>query len=223
MSDYSTYLSERRKWAGKGVGGTISKVSLLAGATLAIVILVWPEWFYEHVPEQMSRFLTALIPLCAGCSVFAVRWLISPYYLCRDLKQQIKGKPNREILKKLISQLSYGGPNFAPYQRPMIVRLISMSDEFGDESDVEETCKNLEQSGRPDPFGFFDLQYGKSLRGKKLKFLRDAHIASFPMETDSDVSNYMQTVWADKNGLIEVPVAVALATEAGQRASRPFN
>jgi hypothetical protein len=79
MRSFLTYLSERRKWASKGTGGVCGWVSLIVGATLAILIWFSPQWFHDHISDRMIAFVLVMVPLLAGASVFLGRWFVSPY------------------------------------------------------------------------------------------------------------------------------------------------
>jgi hypothetical protein len=158
-----------------------------------------------NVPERMSRFVNALIPLLAGGSVFLVRWLLSPYFVHKELKRQIKGKPRQEILSKITDEFHRvqipGDPRY-----DWIGLLVKYSCDFGDWQDLDWVCCKLSEQ-HSDPFYFFSVKYTPKSFGKekRFKFINDARTAYFgghPIFTGDDAKNYMEAVWADENKLV---------------------
>jgi hypothetical protein len=85
-----------------------------------------------------------------------------------------------------------------------IEALVKSSDDFQDESAVEEVCKELSKSRR-DPFVNFELVYGDgSFKGKRLKFLQDARVHAH-IETNADALEYIHRTWGQDNGLPSKP------------------
>lgn len=172
---------------------------------MAVVIWFWPVWFGEHVPERMSRFVTALLPIGAGLAVFVVRWFLSPFFVYRELKNQLKGKPRQEILSKITDEFHRvqipGDPNY-----DWIGLLVKYSSDFGDWRDLDWVCRKLSEQ-HSDPFFFFSVKYTPKSFGKekRFKFINDARTAYFgghPIFTDGDARNYMEAVWAEENKLV---------------------
>ncbi len=89
MRSFLTYLSERCKWASKGTGAVCGWVSLIIGATLAVLLWFYPRWFHDHISDRMNAFILVLIPLLAGASVFLVRWFVSPYPIYMQVRREL--------------------------------------------------------------------------------------------------------------------------------------
>jgi hypothetical protein len=221
MSDFSDYLADRRKWAAAGVKGVYGKASAAVGIILAGAIWFNPQWFAAYVPERVSRALTVLIPFAALGSVFLFRWIVSPFFVYKGVKAQLKGKPTREIARKIIEEVKIGGgsgPFSTMYRDPMIVRMIGASEDFGDEGDVEAVCAELAKGGHEDPFEGFEIYYGQgSFKGKRLEFLRDARFSSFTINDDRDAINFLQMGWAENHGLKEVSADEIFGSEKSVR------
>jgi hypothetical protein len=78
---------------------------------------------------------------------------------------------------------------------------IKHSSDFEDERAVVRVCQELAKQHQ-DPFARLLLEYSESsLKGKRLKFIRDARVADRQIVNDEDAANYAYSVWADKNGL----------------------
>src|SRR4029453_17322595 len=54
MRSFLTYLSERCKWASKGTGAVCGWLSLIVGATLAVLLWFYPRWFHAHISDRMT-------------------------------------------------------------------------------------------------------------------------------------------------------------------------
>ena len=89
MGSFLTYLAERCKWASRGTGRVCGSVSLIVGATLAVLLWFYPQWFHDHVSDRMNAFILVLIPLLAGGSVFLLRWLVSPYPIYMQIRKEL--------------------------------------------------------------------------------------------------------------------------------------
>ena len=90
MRSFLTYLSERCKWAAKGTGRVCGWVSLVVGATLAVLIWFSPQWFHDHISDRMNAFVLGAVPLLAGASVFLVRWFVSPFPIYMQLRGNLE-------------------------------------------------------------------------------------------------------------------------------------
>jgi hypothetical protein len=89
MRSFLTYLSERCKWASKGTGAVCGWVSLLVGATLAVLLWFYPRWFHDHISDRMNACVLVMVPLLAGASVFLVRWFVSPYPIYMQVRRTL--------------------------------------------------------------------------------------------------------------------------------------
>src|SRR5205823_14257187 len=89
MRSFFTYLSQRCKWASKGTGGVCGWVSLIVGATLAVLLWFSPRWFHDHISDRMNAFILVMVPLMAGASVFLVRWFVSPYPIYMQIRREL--------------------------------------------------------------------------------------------------------------------------------------
>lgn len=220
MSEFSDYLAARWKWTSAGIKGVYGKASVGVGVILATAIWFNPQWFAQYVPERMSRVVTVLVPFAAVGSVFVFRWIMSPFFVYKETKAQVKGKPRRDIARRIIEEVKVGGsgPFSTMYRDPMIVRLIRASEDFGDESDVEAVCAELAKGGHEDPFESFEIYYGPgSFKGKRLKFLQDARFSSVSISHEGDALNFLQSGWAENHGLKEVSASEQFASEKSIR------
>ena len=89
MQSFLTYLSERCKWASKGAARACGWVSLIVGATLAILLWFSPQWFHDHISDRITAFILVVVPLLAGESVFLVRWFVSPYPVYMQIRREL--------------------------------------------------------------------------------------------------------------------------------------
>jgi hypothetical protein len=90
MRSFLAYLSERCKWAAKGTGRVCGWVSLVVGATLAVLIWFSPQWFHDHISDRMNAFVLGAVPLLAGASVFLIRWFVSPFPIYMQLRGNLE-------------------------------------------------------------------------------------------------------------------------------------
>ena len=89
MRSFLAYLSERCKWASKGTGTVCGSVSLIVGATLAVLLWFHPRWFHDHISDRMNAFVLVMVPLLAGASVFLVRWFVSSYPIYMQVRRTL--------------------------------------------------------------------------------------------------------------------------------------
>jgi hypothetical protein len=89
MRSFLTYLSERCKWASKGIGAVCGCVSLIVGVTLAVLLWFYPRWLHDHISDRMNACVLVIVPLLAGASVFLVRWFFSPYPVYMELRRKL--------------------------------------------------------------------------------------------------------------------------------------
>jgi len=90
MQSFLTYLSQRCKWASKGIGAVCGGVSLIVGATFAVLIWSSPRWFHAHISDQITAFFLVVVPLLAGASVFLVRWFVSGYPIYMQVRKTLE-------------------------------------------------------------------------------------------------------------------------------------
>ena len=89
MGSFLNYLTERCKWASKGTGRVCGWVSLIVGATLAVLLWFYPQWFHDHVSDRMNALILVVIPLLAGVSLFFLRWLVSSYPIYMQIRREL--------------------------------------------------------------------------------------------------------------------------------------
>src|SRR5947207_10417990 len=89
MRSFLTYLSERCKWASKGTGAVCGWVSLIIGATVAVLLWFYPRWFHDHISDRMNAFVLGMDPLLAGPSLFTVPWFVSPYPVYMQVRRTL--------------------------------------------------------------------------------------------------------------------------------------
>jgi hypothetical protein len=98
------FYSRRFRWARHGAGGTWGWVSLALGTAVAVVVWFCPNWSKQYISERMNAFVTGLIPLVAGASVFICRWLFSPYFVYKNTLIE-----HEQIISGLRSQIADSG------------------------------------------------------------------------------------------------------------------
>ena len=89
MRNFLTYLAERCRWASKGTGGVCGWVSLIVGATIAVLLWFSPRWFHDHISDRVNAFILVMVPLLAGASVFLVRWFVSSYPIYMQVRREL--------------------------------------------------------------------------------------------------------------------------------------
>jgi len=89
MRSFLKYLLERCKWASKRTGGVCGWVSLIVGASLAVLLWFSPRWFHDHISDRMTALILVMIPLLAGAGVFLVRWVVSPYPIYMEIRRKL--------------------------------------------------------------------------------------------------------------------------------------
>jgi hypothetical protein len=158
MRSFITYLSERCKWASKGTGRVCGWVSLIVGATLAILISFSPQWFHDHISDRMTAFVLGVVPLLAGASVFLVRWFVSPYPIymqfrrkldaLTDTKKQERAKAVHDCFERSAAILKQHHSILLPFHA------LSRAEGHRLESDKEvaEVCDLIQEAGYDHPF-----------------------------------------------------------------------
>src|SRR5260370_5739841 len=89
MRNFLTFLSKRCKWASKGTGRVCGWVSLIIGATLAVFLWFYPQWFHDHISDRMNAFVLVVVPLLAGAGAFLARWFVSPYPIYMQIQREL--------------------------------------------------------------------------------------------------------------------------------------
>lgn len=181
---YLTALRQRWIW---WVAGSFpaALVALYQGGGGAIP--AWCLWSWALLGIQVAAFLA---------------W--------RDEHRKVKCRSLRAVLTKVVDMVQgitiyeTKSGRVTPVTET-IEGLISVCDEFGDESDVEWVCQQLSQSDNSDPFQIYEFYYGAaSFKGKRLKFLRDARVSGGRfIKNDIDAIGYIRTFWGSRNGLRE--------------------
>ena len=158
MRGFLTYLSERCKWASKGTGRICGWVSLIVGATVAVLLWFCPRWFHEHISDRINAFILVMVPLLAGASVFLARWLVSSYPIYRqvrrkldtlaDAKKDERAKAVERCFERSAEVLKQHGSvllSFHALSRAEGHRLVS-------NEEVAEVCNLIHGAGYDHPF-----------------------------------------------------------------------
>ncbi len=158
MRSFLTYLSERCKWASKGTGGVCGWVSLIVGATLAVLLWFSPRSFHDHISDRMNAFILVMVPLLAGAGVFLVRWFVSPYPIymqirreldtLTDAKQDERAKAVEGCFERSAAVLKQHGSVLLPFHA------LSRAEGHRLESneEVAEVCNLIHGAGYDHPF-----------------------------------------------------------------------
>jgi len=59
------------------------------GATVAVLLWFYPQWFHQHISDRMNAFALVMVPLLAGASVFLVRWFVSSYPIYMQVRRTL--------------------------------------------------------------------------------------------------------------------------------------
>src|SRR5262245_28272599 len=90
MRSFVTYLSKRCKWASKGTGAVCGWISLIVGATIAVFLWFYPQWFHDHVSDRMNALALVAVPVLAGAGAFIVRWFVSPFPIYMEIRKELE-------------------------------------------------------------------------------------------------------------------------------------
>jgi hypothetical protein len=184
-----------------------------------------PEWFSDFVWFLYSvvrrwinligcaafAFAQIFYPRITGGRQFPVSswWLLGACLLfaCfqawREEHAKVRSRDTRAILTDIVD-LIQRGKAYGEIRYDWMGALIKHSSDFEDERAVVWVCRELAKQHR-DPFARLLLKYSESsLKGKRLKFIRDARVADRQIINDEDAVNYAYSVWADKNGLVKI-------------------
>jgi len=158
MRSFLTYLSERCKWASKGTGGVCGWVSLIVGATLAVLLWFSPQWFHDHISDRMNAFVLGMVPLLAGASVFLIRWFVSPYPIYTQLQRKVDALTDtkkQERAKAVHGCFERSAAILKQHHRALLpFHALSLAEGHRLESDKEvaEVCDLIQEAGYDHPF-----------------------------------------------------------------------
>src|SRR5262245_21216782 len=96
MRNFFTYLSKRCKWASKGTGAVCGWVSFIVGATIAVLLWFYPQWFHGHISDRMNALALVMVPLLAAALVCLVRWFVSPYAIYMQMGKELDALDDEE-------------------------------------------------------------------------------------------------------------------------------
>ena len=159
---YWDFLKKRWKWATTGPWAMVEKLSAVIGLVLAGIVWFRPAWARSHISEEMNAFLLGVIPLACGFSVFAVRWMLSPFWVYKaelneaalreeSLRNQLKAMEacrldRRERLLLECADLLKQNKSFLEALQ------ITKADELESNDDLNYVCERLEAAGHTNPF-----------------------------------------------------------------------
>ncbi len=204
MRNFLTYLSERRKWASKGTGGVCGWVSLIVGATLAILIWFFPQWFHDHTSDRMIAFVLIMVPLLAGVSVFLVRWFVSPYPTYMQLRRELDALTDTK--KQERAKVVHGC-----FERSVVIlkqhhsvllsfHALSRAEGYRLESnkEVAEVCDLIQEAGYDHPFK--GISPGHVPEKDWLPFLK--HVKHAPNINPEEGKDYLEAAdrWRHEHG-----------------------
>ncbi len=158
MRSFLTYLSERCKWASKGTGGVCGWVSLIVGATLAVLIWFSPRWFHDHISDRMTAFVLGMVPLLAGASVFLVRWFVSPYPIYMQVQQKLDALADtkKEERAKAVHGCFERSAAILKQHHSVLLSFHALSRAEGhrleSNEEVAEVCDLIQEAGYDHPF-----------------------------------------------------------------------
>ena len=90
MRSFFTYLAKRCKWASKGTGAVCGWISLIVGATIAVLLWFYPRWFHDHISDRTNALVLVVVPVMVGAIVFLVRWFVSPYPIYLQIRKELE-------------------------------------------------------------------------------------------------------------------------------------
>jgi len=158
MRNFFTYLSERCKWASKGIGGVCGCVSLIVGATLAVLLWFYPQSFHDHISDRMNAFILVMVPLLSGASVFLVRWFVSPYPIYMQVQRKLDALADtkkEERTKAVQGCFERSTAILKQHHRALLpFHALSRAEGHRLESDKEvaEVCDLIQEAGYDHPF-----------------------------------------------------------------------
>ena len=158
MRSFLTYLSERCKWASKGTGAVCGWVSLIVGATLAVILWFYPHWFHAHISDRANAFALVMIPLLAGASAFLIRWFVSPYPIYMQVRrtQDTLADTKKEQRAKVIHGCFERSAAILKQHPSVLLSFHALSRAEGhrleSNQEVAEVCHLIQEAGYDHPF-----------------------------------------------------------------------
>src|SRR5262249_14523700 len=148
----------RCKWALKGTGAVCGSVSLVVGATLAVLILVFPRWFYDHISDRINSFFFGMVPFLAGGGGFFALWFFSSLpililfcdevWTITDTKKEERGKAVQGCFERSAAILKQHNTVLLPFHA------LSRAEGYRLKSnkEVAEVCALIQEAGYDHPF-----------------------------------------------------------------------
>jgi hypothetical protein len=209
MRSFFTYLSERCKWALKGTGAVCGGVSLIVGATLAVLIWFYPRWFHDHISDRMSAFVLGIVPLLAGASVFLVRWLVSPYPVYMQVQQKLETLSDKKKAEraKAVQVCFERSAAILKEHHSVLLSFHALSRAEGhrleSNEEVAQVCDQIEEAGYDHPF--WGISPGYVLEKDWLPFLK--YVKHAPNINPEEGKDYLDAAerWREDHGYPSPP------------------
>lgn len=150
--------SQKCKWASKGTGAVCGSVSLIVGATLAVLIWFFPWWFHENISDGMNAFVLGLVPLLAGASVFLVRWFVSPYPIYMQVRRKVDSLTDtkKEERAKAVQACFERSAAILKQHHSLLLSFHALSRSEGhrleSNKEVADVCDLIQGGGHDHPF-----------------------------------------------------------------------
>jgi hypothetical protein len=152
-------------------------------------------WCSASGKEPPVRIYWLILGVCLTIAIFSA-W--------RDEYRKSRSESLYSIVSKIVDLVpTYHSMRVfpSPPKHDLLGALIHYADQVRSEKDVVRICRRLEELDHGDPFQVMYLIFKpKSLRRKKLKFIRDAHQSGRDLRLDIKIVDYART-WAEKNGI----------------------
>ena len=168
-------------------------ITSVGGPLVAFLQICYGIWRRDWPPT----FTWALLTMC---------FLFATFLAWRDERRKTITSDRRQILNAAVDLLQqtthHVGLTFVR-SFDAIGALIQLADRFQTEEDVEWVARELDDE-YGDPFELLGdvLEGAPAFKGKRLKFLQDARVADPPIHSHSEALRYVQSRWAEKNGLV---------------------
>jgi hypothetical protein len=193
IRETAAFLAARFAWAKRGVWGLIELLAVLLGSALSITAWVNPSWTRAHVSDRAGGFLLGAVPLLVGASVFVVRWVLSSFFVFRDLRVKLEATSSQQQIemeklffrcvryqKELSEALNY---------HPLWVLQAAGADRLSTTEDLVWLCDELVKWGHPHPFKDLDMLPNDW----KLQFLKEARLRGIQLDSNN-LGNAIQTI-----------------------------
>ena len=107
MRNFWRYTVLRWNWATKGVWGKVETIGAIAGIVVAGLGFLCADWMEQHGGNSVTTFWLAVIPLAAGFSFIAIRWLFSSFAVYRNLESKVADdlRQEREASQRLKNEV----------------------------------------------------------------------------------------------------------------------